>query len=125
VFNRQSKLRTKYRFLVLEVDRVLLQIRESWIQTIRAEEVLPSHQHCDVLAPILERYCTIDVVCDQLQYDLLLVLGMFPQNPFRLLCHVYRGVCINRDPITELVRLPYQRTSLDLSILVVRVWDMH
>jgi hypothetical protein len=50
---------------------------------------------------------------------------MLPQHLFRLLHYVYRSVCINWNPITELVRLSHQRTPLDLSILIVHVRDMH
>jgi hypothetical protein len=43
VFSRQSKLRAEYRILVLEVDCVLLQIRETQVQNVRTEEVLAGH----------------------------------------------------------------------------------
>jgi hypothetical protein len=49
---------------------VLLQIRESQIQAVRAEEVLAGHEHRDVVAPILVWDRAIDVVSDQFSYDL-------------------------------------------------------
>jgi hypothetical protein len=125
VFSRQSKLWAKNQVLVLEVDCGLLQIRESQIQAVRAEEVLAGHEHHDVVTAILVWNSAIDVVSDQLLYDLLLVLCMFAQYSFRLLCHLNCGFCVNWDPVAQLVRLPHQRVSLDLSVLVICVRNEH